>query len=529
MDAMSESLPNLTAFGSSFSAKDLAVWLSHSDQPNEVIARMIERARDCRVAALDLVSAASARPLESVRILHSLGSAIDAIEHDKDDTTIPPGSIPDIGEIFALPERIRAGGENLPASIAAGLKAAAFSIAAEVITRLPSNKGDAKSARESIAELPRIRLRSDEIVWGRSPARLDLAGGWTDTPPYTLEHGGHVVNAAVCLNDQQPIHVYARPLSEPIIRIGSIDLGTRVEVRDLGSLLDYRSPTSDFSLVKAALALMGFSPHTAPWPQDITLEQILDDAGAGLEISTLCAIPKGSGLGTSSILGATVLAVIARALGQQLEGRQLFGAVLRLEQMLTTGGGWQDQVGGVLPGTKLVATRPGLQPDPAAYYLPADLVCPRLNDGTTLLYYTGITRVAQDILQQVVGRYLDRERGALRTLGRMQRLACEMRDVLSLKMAREFGNMVGRSWILNKQLDPGSTTPEVEAILDTIRPDILGAKLLGAGGGGFLFIICTSRETAQAVRSKLSGNPVNARARFFDFNVDNTGLQVTIS
>ena len=61
---------------------------------------------------------------------------------------------------------------------------------------------------------PRTALRSDEIVWGRAPARLDIGGGWTDTPPYALENGGCVINAAVDLNGQPPIQVYARIIDE---------------------------------------------------------------------------------------------------------------------------------------------------------------------------------------------------------------------------------------------------------------------------------------------------------------------------
>ena len=71
---------------------------------------------------------------------------------------------------------------------------------------------------------PRNSLRSDEIVWARAPARLDLGGGWTDTPPYALEHGGRVLNAAVELNGQPPIQAFARTIAEPLVRIRSIDL-----------------------------------------------------------------------------------------------------------------------------------------------------------------------------------------------------------------------------------------------------------------------------------------------------------------
>jgi galactokinase/mevalonate kinase-like predicted kinase len=87
--------------------------------------------------------------------------------------------------------------------------------------------------------------------------------------------------------------------------------------------------------------------------------------GGGIELNTLAAIPSGSGLGTSSIMGAVLAAVINRMIGDRLSERQLFNAVLKLEQELTTGGGWQDQIGGVLPGVKVITSGPGLVPDPA--------------------------------------------------------------------------------------------------------------------------------------------------------------------
>ena len=522
---LNRSVARLTALDSGFSAKDLASWVSEADDPFEVVAQMMMRASEChRMSAGG--GCERSRVLESVRILHSLGTALEAAGN--------------AGEMAGVAARLQSAGPAFWAGGLAGpeqpwafeparLKARAFSLVAETIGSAAMMPGEPEQAGLEPAERPRMQLRSDEIVWGRAPARLDLAGGWSDTPPYTLEWGGRVVNTAVCLNSQQPIHVYVRPINEPVIRIGSIDLGKRIEVRTLEDLTDYCNATSGFALVKASLVLMGFSPQTAAWPADVTLERMLEESGAGVEISTLCAIPKGSGLGTSSILGGCVLAALAKALKRPLAGRELFNAVLRLEQMLSTGGGWQDQVGGILPGTKYASTRPGLQPDPLAYYLPSDLVCPTLNHGSTLLYYTGITRVAKNILQQVVGRYLDRDRSAMRTLAQIGALAEEMRDALSIKDAKTFGQLVDSAWRLNTALDPDSTTPEVEAILERVRRHIHGAKLLGAGGGGFLLMVCRSEKDARKVRRLLDDNPVNGRARFFGFNVSDLGLEVTIS
>jgi galactokinase/mevalonate kinase-like predicted kinase len=251
--------------------------------------------------------------------------------------------------------------------------------------------------------------------------------------------------------------------------------------------------------------------------------------GGGLELTTLAAIPSGSGLGTSSIIGAVSMGVLGRLTGHAITPRELFNAVLQLEQELTTGGGWQDQVGGVVPGVKMITTEPGLVPDPRLHFLPSELIDPRANEGVTLLYYTGIRRLAKDILQTVVGNYLDRDRASMETLRQLRALPPEMAIALSAKDGARFGQLIDLAWQLNKALDPDSTTPAIEAILDSVRGQLLGAKLLGAGGGGFLLIVAKSPDDARALRQRLSTDPPNPRARFFDFAVAQEGLAITVS
>ncbi|HUU92133.1 MAG TPA: L-fucokinase [Phycisphaerae bacterium] len=457
------------------------------------------------------------------RILHTLGSAVARLAKPGDSRLeeVLPG-LPD-----ALPSGECAWLETLglvPRTDTNSREWAdrARAVAFEHLGRRIVASGDRKS------EPPASALRSDEIVWGRAPARLDLGGGWSDTPPYSLEHGGCVINAAVNLNGQPPIQVYARVIDEPVIRIGSIDLGTRIEVAELNDLLDYRSATSEYSLAKAALVLSGFSPERAAWPQGTTLRQMLKRFGGGIELTTLAAIPKGSGLGTSSIMGAVILAVIQRVMGRTLAPRELFHRVLRLEQELTTGGGWQDQIGGVVEGVKVITTAPGLVPDPCIHYIPADVLDPKANGGQTLLYYTGVTRLAKNILQQVVGRYLDRDRGAMATLRQIHGLPAHVSDAMARKDVAAFGELVGAAWRQNKELDPGATNEEVERLLARVGPHVHGAKLLGAGGGGFLLMVCRSPEDAAAVRRMLEAEPPNDRARFFDFDISREGLVVTV-
>jgi len=376
---------------------------------------------------------------------------------------------------------------------------------------------------------PRCAVRSDEILWGRAPARLDLGGGWTDTPPYALECGGCVINAAVNLNGQPPIHVYARVVEELEIRIASIDHGLRVTIKNSEDLTDYRKAISEFGLAKAALVLSGFSLDKATWPNGIkTLEDMLGCFGGGIEMTTLAAIPSGSGLGTSSIMGAVLMSVINKLIGRETNQRELFNLVLQLEQELTTGGGWQDQIGGTTQGVKMITTEPGLVPDPKIQAVKPDVLDPVINKGQTLLYYTGMRRLAKNILRNIVGHYLDRDRTTMETLRKLHVFPPLLFDAMERKDMLCFGELIDKALHLKKEIDPGSSNPEMENILEKFKPYMIGATFLGAGGGGFLLVVCKSPENAAAARKALEKDPPNPLARFFDYNISATGLEVTV-
>jgi len=463
--------------------------------------------------------------LELSRILHTLGSAILKFmvgeTPGRDDLVRRVlGRLSDNEKEWLDSMGLKSGLSGSGASWAGTAREAAFENVSRTIV----------FSKDRPQDFPKNALRADEIIWGRAPARLDLGGGWTDTPPYALEHGGSVINAAVDLNGQPPIHAYARVIVKPEIRISSIDLGAQIVIRRLEELLDYRMPTSQFGLAKATLALAGFSREAAKWPRGVnTLEAMLKRFGGGIELTTLAAIPSGSGLGTSSIMGAVLMAVVHRLIGCELSARQLFYNVLRLEQELTTGGGWQDQVGGAVGGVKMISAEPGIVPDPRIHYVPQDVLDPRLNSGQTLLYYTGLRRLAKNILHNVVGNYLDRDRAAMETLRRLHGFPPLMAEAMAAKDIRKFGEFIDVAWNLNKKIDPDSTTDVIEQILRNIQPHIYGAKLLGAGGGGFLLMVCRSPEDAAAVRKLLKVSPPNDRARFFDFSISAEGLAVTVS
>jgi galactokinase/mevalonate kinase-like predicted kinase len=375
--------------------------------------------------------------------------------------------------------------------------------------------------------LPPLRrsVKIDQIVWARSPVRLDLAGGWTDTPPFTLREGGEVVNVAVNLNDQPPIQVFCRPTEEPTIRLHSIDLGAGETVREFGELAAFRSPGSPFALPKAALTLLGLTAGRAGTK---SLADELRRIGCGIEISLLSAVPKGSGLGTSSILGATILASLERFFGLAVPRDELFRQVLQLELMLTTGGGWQDQIGGVVGGVKYIASSPGLRPRPVVDQLdPFVFEEPECASRFTL-YYTGITRLAKDILQDVVGRANSMEPSYLFTLRRLKQLARGARQAVSRRDLNELSRVLGESWEANKLIHPSTTNDEVEALLAGLRGMFSGMKLLGAGGGGYVLFLSDSPDRAHRLLDRLESIE-HERARVVGMSISREGLQVTVS
>jgi galactokinase/mevalonate kinase-like predicted kinase len=504
---------------SSLSAGELASLLRGAERPAEWIAEVLRQAQCCCQDAPEHGTASLAWP----RIVHTLGSALAECypDSDKPITRVLPGLTdmltgPLAEWLAALGLEPR--GRTSMSAWCRQMQEAAFAGLERAI--VASGTG---------ADVPpHSALRSDEIVWARSPARLDMGGGWTDTPPYSLEWGGCVTNAAVDLNGQPPIQAYVRVIDEPVIRIGSIDLGVRIEAREFDDLLDYRQATGSFALAKAALVLSGIAPGSAGPARRRTLRKTLEAFGGGIELTTLAAIPRGSGLGTSSIMGAVIVAALDRVMGRRLSRRELFHSVLRLEQALTTGGGWQDQIGGAVDGVKMIVTQPGMVPDAHIHYLPSDILDPQVNGGRTPLYYTGLTRLAKNILHEVVARYLNRDREAIATLRDIGRLARDVMDTFICKDIERFGHLMDVAWQLNKRLDPNSSSEEIEALFTRVRPHVYGGKLLGAGGGGFMLMVCKSPEDAAAVRRLLEADPPNPRARFFDFAVSNAGLVVTV-
>lgn len=375
---------------------------------------------------------------------------------------------------------------------------------------------------------PYLNVYRDQIDWGRSPVRIDLAGGWTDTPPYCMYAGGNVVNVAIELNGQPPLQVYVKPSREYKIILRSIDLGAMEVVTTWDELRDYKKIGSPFSIPKAALALAGFIPEFSA-EQYASLEDCLKDFGCGLEVTLLAAIPAGSGLGTSSILAATVLGAISDFCGLAWDKNKIGYRTLILEQLLTTGGGWQDQYGGVLHGLKLLQTGEGFNQHPSVRWLPEYLFTDSQYQACHLLYYTGITRTAKNILAEIVQGMFLNSGTHLRLLSEMKTHALDMFDAIQRGNFETYGKLIAKTWEQKKALDSGTNPPAVEALIEKIEDYALGCKLPGAGGGGYLYIVAKDPDAALQIRRQLTASTDNPNARFVEMSLSDKGLQISRS
>jgi galactokinase/mevalonate kinase-like predicted kinase len=240
-------------------------------------------------------------------------------------------------------------------------------------------------------------------------------------------------------------------------------------------------------------------------------------------------VPKGSGLGTSSILTGVILAALHRFLGRPCLLDELFRQVLQIEQMLTTGGGWQDQIGGIVGGVKYIESKPGLKPSPVVHQLDPFLFAQPEARACMTLFYTGITRLAKNILGDVVAQVNYNTPAYLFTLDYLRHLAREARDAISLRSLPRLATIISTSWQANKRIHASTTNDEVERLMQETAAHYSGVKLLGAGGGGYALFISPDATQAEALRALLHARFENNKARIVDMALNLDGLQVSVS
>ncbi|NOY79718.1 MAG: hypothetical protein GXP31_01805 [Kiritimatiellaeota bacterium] len=333
-------------------------------------------------------------------------------------------------------------------------------------------------------------LPSGQRVDLRFPVRFDLAGGWSDTPPYCLERPAGVLNFALNLDGHPPVAVEVEALDTRVWDLTLADSGAHVVIPDAPAATRTGDLTDPFCLLRTALLVTGYGTAAG--------------IGQGVRIVSGARVPCGSGLGTSSILGAALVTALQRLAGRADDWDTVSERVLSLEQLMTTGGGWQDQVGGLVPGLKLVSSVPVRPLRLKIERVPLPDAVREEFEQRFVVAFSGQERLAKDVLQKIVRRYLRRDRRLVRTVEALVHLAYGARTALAVGDLDALGRVLREVWALHQQLDPHCSNPAVDALFREIDDLASGFKLAGAGGGGFLGVLAKDAAAAGIIRDRLN-------------------------
>ena len=303
------------------------------------------------------------------------------------------------------------------------------------------------------------------MIITRTPLRISFAGGATDLPSFYRVHGGGAVTSAAI---DRYIHVLVNPKFDRSIRVSY----SRTE--NVDRLEDLQQ-----GLVREAMRVTGL--HEA------------------IEVHTIADIPsEGTGLGSSSTLTVGLLNAFYAYRGILKEPAELAREACDIEI---------DRLGGILgKQDQYIAAFGGIQyfefhPDDSVRVAPIPLAT---SDREALsnhlsLYYTGITRKAQPLLQ----RQSDRTAENLPALERMRELAREARDAIAHGDYGRLGSILDEGWALKRGLASGISSETIDAQYAAAKAaGAWGGKITGAGGGGFLLLVHPperSHQIAQAL------------------------------
>nr|CAD2207239.1 unnamed protein product [Meloidogyne enterolobii] len=303
----------------------------------------------------------------------------------------------------------------------------------------------------------------DKVVYqARSEvtARVDIAGGWTDTPPITYQMGNilpAVLSLSILVNGKRPIRCKCSRLE--------MLQGIFYRENSFGEqqpLLHFPTAKKIFknccSLLCAILVVAGFVREEL-WGGERHYLFYFAGPGRGLLIETESDLPHGSGLGSSSILAGALLSSLHKLSGnkQQLTEDKLINQVLQIEQLHTSGGGWQDQLGGCISGGAKIGWVESVGERECCWrsvQLGGELI-KEFNKKFVLLY-TGKTRLAKTLLKQVLLSWARQEPQILATVERLAKGAWKAEEMLiegkeqgvvtiSTKILKNVAK-IGRNW-----------------------------------------------------------------------------------
>ena len=322
------------------------------------------------------------------------------------------------------------------------------------------------------------------MIITQTPLRIGLLGGGTDLPDYYREHGGRVLNCAI----DKYIYVIVKQRfdDEIYVNYSKKEIVSRVE--DL-----------EHELVREAMWMTGVTN--------------------GVEITTLADIPSsGSGLGSSSAVTVGLLHALFAYQGRQVAAEELAerACIIELERCGKPIGK-QDQYIAALGGIRDIRFGPG--DEVSAEELGLCAAERRALQQQIMLFYTGVTRSANTILAEQSANI----GAALTNLDSLRDLAAFGAEQLRAGRVDSLGAAIRESWEAKRKLASGVSNEKVDQLVScALDAGAAGVKLTGAGGGGFLLVICPM-ERQPAVRAAL------AHLRELPVKLDRLGSRVVLN
>jgi D-glycero-alpha-D-manno-heptose-7-phosphate kinase len=318
------------------------------------------------------------------------------------------------------------------------------------------------------------------MIITRSPLRITLGGGGTDLPSYYRRFGGFLIAAAI---DKYVFVTVTRPFKEGIyLKYSQLEKVDRVD--------EVQHP-----IIRESLRLLNLQT-----PQ--------------IEITTLADIPAGTGLGSSGSFTAALLKALYAHRRDMLHPTELAELAWDIEcNKLGEPIGKQDQYIAAYGGVTCFEFRQ----DDTVIARPLKVAVDLLHhlEDNLLLFFTGFSRSAGDVLHDQLARTTASDEDMLANLHYVKELGLRSREALEQGDLRRFGQLMNEHWENKKKRSNGMSNPQIdEWYAIGRRAGALGGKLVGAGGGGFLLFYA---EQHRAVRDAMREAGLQEVRFRFDF------------
>ena len=250
----------------------------------------------------------------------------------------------------------------------------------------------------------------------------------------------------------------------------------------------------------------------------IARQLLLDHKVSGVEVASMADVPSGTGLSTSSAYTVGLIHALYAYQGKFCSQQRIAKEACEVEiEKLGEPIGKQDQYGTAVGGIKFIRFLPDETVDVEPLVISADIR--RQLDSNLLLFYTGLTHAAGDILKEENAN-ISNEEEKFNALVQMTELAKVMRVALLAGNLTEFGSLLHQYWLLKKQLAGRISNNVIDDCYNlAMKSGALGGKLLGAGGGGFLLFYCEKghQKRLRSALNKLVELP---------FSLENSGTKI---